>query len=78
MSYVHFTLVDRGKLEGYLQDGLNANQIAVKLNKHHTSIRREIQRNSCGAEYNATESHECATLRRSNASSNTKLTEEYT
>ncbi len=44
MSYTHFTIKQRIKLEGYLEDGLSKAEIAKRLGFNRSSINREIER----------------------------------
>lgn len=42
MSYTHFTIKQRIKLEGYLEDDLSKAKIAKRLGFNRSSITREI------------------------------------
>ena len=53
MSYKHFTLAERGKLELMLEQKMTYTAIADKLGRHRTSVMREIRRNQRRAGYNA-------------------------
>lgn len=46
MSYKHFTINDREKLAIYKAEGKSNTQIALLLNKHKSSIGKELKRNS--------------------------------
>lgn len=43
---IHFTVEQRYKLEVLLQQHVSKTQIAIELNKHISSIYKEINRNS--------------------------------
>ena len=45
MSYHHFTTFERGRIQELLSLGYSHRSIARKLNRHHSSIDREIRRN---------------------------------
>ena len=53
MSYLHITIIDRLKIEAYLEAGFNQSYIATKLGFHRSSISREIKR--CPNKYSAEE-----------------------
>ena len=44
MSYLHITIIDRLKIEAYLEAGFNQSNIATKLGIHRSSNSREIKR----------------------------------
>lgn len=46
MSYKHFTTNDRIRIEVLRKLGKSTRQIAIELNRHHSSIARELKRNS--------------------------------
>ena len=46
MSYHHFTVMERAKIELMLKADKTASDIAQELERHPSSVRREIQRNS--------------------------------
>ena len=50
MSYKHFTPHERYVIEYLLLVGLSHREIGRSLNRHHTSIKREVKRNGriCG------------------------------
>ena len=52
MSYHHFTLRERGKIELMLKQGQKSTAIARELGYNASSVRREIRRNTthCGYE----------------------------
>lgn len=51
MSYHHFTTFERGRIQELLCLGYSHRAIAKKLNRHHSSIDREIQRNKQDTSY---------------------------
>ena len=48
MSYSHLTIINRIKIETYLELGLNPCQIASKLGVHKSTISREFRRCQIG------------------------------
>ena len=44
MSYHHFTICERGRIEGLHQAGYSARKIGVVMGRHHSSISRELKR----------------------------------
>lgn len=44
MLYKHLTAEERGKIEAYLDEGLRPTEIARRLDRHRSTITREIQR----------------------------------
>nr|BAD18233.1 N-terminal region of transposase of IS658 [Halalkalibacterium halodurans] len=50
MSYSHLTTFERGRLETLQKLGWSTRQIAKELNRHHSTIARELKRN-CTKEY---------------------------
>lgn len=46
MSYTHLTTFERGKLEALHQAGYSTRAIARELGRHHSTIARELDRNS--------------------------------
>ena len=57
MSYKHFTLAERGKLELMVEQKMTYTAIADKLGRHRTSVMREIRRNKRKTGYNAEQAH---------------------
>lgn len=51
MSYHHFTTFERGRIQELLSLGYSHRSIAQKLNRHHSSISREIRRNITSTGY---------------------------
>ncbi|PAD37290.1 helix-turn-helix domain-containing protein, partial [Terribacillus sp. 7520-G] len=49
MSYSHLTTIERGKLETLYKLGWSARRIAKELGRHHSTISRELERNSEGS-----------------------------
>lgn len=47
MVYKHLTAEERGKIEAYLDEGLRPAEIARRLDRHRSTITREIQRFCC-------------------------------
>ncbi|MCK0473986.1 IS30 family transposase [Halalkalibacter sp. APA_J-10(15)] len=46
MSYSHLTTFERGRLEALQKLGWSTRQMAKELNRHHSTIARELKRNS--------------------------------
>lgn len=46
MAYAHLTPEERGKIEAYLDEGLSQSEIARRLDRHRSTISREIKRGS--------------------------------
>jgi IS30 family transposase len=57
MSYQHFTLVERGKLELMVDQGMSCTEMAQQLGRHQSTIGREIRRNRDKLGYNAMKAH---------------------
>jgi len=53
MSYVHCTLVERGKLEVLLSQGMSYAGIARLLGRHPSTVSREVRRNGSPSGYRA-------------------------
>jgi len=53
MSYKHFTMAERGKIEIMVEQGMSSAAIAEKLGRHRTSVMREIRRNRSKTGYHA-------------------------
>ena len=43
MSYHHFTICARGRIEGLHQAGYSARKIGVIMGRHHSSTSRELK-----------------------------------
>lgn len=46
MSYSHLTTFERGRIDSFLKLGWSARKIAKFLNRHHSTISRELRRNN--------------------------------
>ncbi|GAE32831.1 mobile element protein [Halalkalibacter hemicellulosilyticusJCM 9152] len=46
MSYSHLTTFERGRLEALQKLGWSTRQMEKQLNRHHSTIARELKRNS--------------------------------
>ena len=53
MSYSHFSACDRGQIQALLQEGKSVNAIARTLQRHPSSISREVRRNCHHGTYEA-------------------------
>ncbi len=75
MSYVHLTSIERGKLEAFLELNFSTREIAIKPNRHHSTIVHEIKRNLLESQpYKASYAEFTSTYRRSNVTRPSKLT----
>ena len=44
MSYNHLSAEERGQIEAYLREGISQAEIARRLDRHRSTISREIKR----------------------------------
>ena len=44
MSYNHLSAEERGQIEAYLKEGISQAEIARRLDRHRSTISREIKR----------------------------------
>ena len=65
----NLTQEERCQIYGLKKSGLSQRAIALELGRHHTSIAREIMRNSGERGYRYKQAHDKATERRHKASS---------
>jgi len=72
MSYSHFSINERNTLQSMQDKGANIARIAEKLNKHPSSIYRELNRNTGKTHYCCLEADKKAVTRRSNSTSFSK------
>lgn len=80
MSYEHLSAEERGKIEAWLYDGISQTEIAKRLNRHRSTIFRELKRNSpkrinnslASLPYRATSANNVAMLRKKNCGTVTK------
>lgn len=64
MSYSHFNMFERGKLELLHSQGWSTRVIARELGRHHSSVARELKRNQISNEYKADAAHIASEERR--------------
>lgn len=65
MSYSHLSIIERGQLQILLELGLSIRTIAKRLNRHHSTIAREVNRNMIdGDSYQASASQQAYAERR--------------
>ena len=69
MQYKHLAREERLLIQELRQDGYSCHQIAFKLDRDHTTISRELKRNSTKGGYQYKQADEFARRRRSEASS---------
>ncbi len=53
MSCTHLTLKERIVIELFVHMGMSCQKIARQLDRHHTSISRDLRRNSSKSAYRA-------------------------
>lgn len=75
MSYHHFTTFERGRIQELLSLGCSHRTIAQKLNRHRSSIDREVHRSESSAEYIAETAHDAYKARRQHSKPRGKRTE---
>ena len=69
MSYTHLAQEERFLIHKHLQAGRSYSEIGRDLGRHHTTISREVKRNTGGRGYRYKQANEFAKHRRSKASS---------
>ena len=82
MVYKHLTAEERGKIEAYLDEGLRPAEIARRLDRHRSTITREIQRGTEARKansiarlpYQASSAQNIAKLRKKNCGVTKKAT----
>ena len=76
MSYRHFTTFERGRIQELLTLGYSHRAIAQKLDRHHSSIDREVRRNTSDSGYLAETAQSLYHTRRKHAKPRGKHTED--
>ncbi len=76
MSYNHFTISERAKLELLFKQGKSIREIGKELGKHYSSISREIKRNSIKHNCNCETAEVESKRRKKNCGRKLKLTNE--
>lgn len=51
MNYTHLSIYERGRIEELHKLGYSSREIATRLGRHHSSVSREVGRNSTEACY---------------------------
>ncbi|MDL4925255.1 IS30 family transposase [Enterococcus faecalis] len=82
MSYNHLSAEERGQIEAYLKEGVSQAEIARRLDRHRSTISREIKRGSeqrkkkslASLPYQATSAGNLASIRKKNCGTTTKAT----
>lgn len=82
MSYNHLSAEERGQIEAYLKEGVSQAEIARRLDRHRSTISREIKRGSeqrkkkslASLPYQATSAGNLARIRKKNCGTTTKAT----
>jgi len=67
MTHGQLALAQRYKISGYLQAGISKHRIAVLINVHHSTVFREISRNSVNGKYYPDRADQQSKDRRQNA-----------
>ena len=73
MSHTHFTIDERESILEYLALGLSKAKIARRLNKHRSSIGREIERNTINGRYKPHKAQELYSQRKKACGAKRKL-----
>ena len=76
MSYHHFSKSDRARIEQLLSLGFSHRHIAQKVNRHHSSISREIKRNATSLQYLEDDAQKAAQSKRNSSRPKGKKTVE--
>ena len=82
MSYNHLSSEERGHIEAYVREGVSQAEIARRLNRHRSTISREIKRGTeqrkknslASLPYQATSAGNLARIRKKNCGTTTKAT----
>jgi len=67
MSYHHFSICERAKIEELKKLGFTTRAIGKRLNRHHSSIARELLRADKDVPYKAEIAHFDYTVKRKNS-----------
>ncbi|WP_314304278.1 IS30 family transposase [Brevibacillus parabrevis] len=76
MSYTHLSITERSQLALLHRLGWSTRAIATELNRHHSTIARELNRGAGTSGYHAEPAHEAYATRRERSVSNGKWTPE--
>ncbi|GMK42867.1 IS30 family transposase [Paenibacillus sp. CCS19] len=76
MSYSHLSIIERGQLETLNELGWTTREIGQKLNRHHSTIARELQRGQSDDHYVAEAAQDAYEQRRASCVPTGKLTPE--
>jgi transposase, IS30 family len=64
MSYTHLNAFERGRVQALHEEGKSMHAIATTLGRHHSTISRELRRNSRSNDYDAQKAHDLYRTRR--------------
>ena len=79
MSYKQLTMKERYQIEALIKEGLSQRAIALNVEVHHSTISRELKRNSLdNSAYNAVNATVSARLRYQYKTKNRRLTKKHT
>jgi IS30 family transposase len=79
MSYKQLTIKERYQIEALKKEGLSQRAIALNISVHHSTISRELKRNSLeNNEYYAVNATVSARLRYQYKTKNRRLTKKHT
>jgi IS30 family transposase len=67
MSYHHLNRFDRARIEALHTLGFSTRQIAIQTGRHHSSIARELVRNTTENTYLAEDAHQSYENRRNDS-----------
>ena len=76
MARSQLTLAQRYKISSYLQAGISKRRIAEFTQLHHSTVYREIKRNSVNGKYNPDMAEKISKMRRRQARKHTKISKE--
>jgi IS30 family transposase len=74
MSYSHFSTIERGQLEALHRLGWSTRAIGRQLDRHHSSIARELKRNETITPYSPAEAQSAYEIRRERSKPSGKRT----
>ena len=76
MAQPQLTLAQRYKISAYLQASISKRRIGTFMNVHHSTICREVKRNSMNGKYNPETAENASRIRRQQARKYTKISQE--
>lgn len=76
MSYIHFSITERAQLELLHRLGWSSRAISKELGRHHSTVARELKRNSLEGEYSSTQAEDAYLKRRERCGPINKISNE--